>query len=93
MKIYMLITVINREILTETFPTLEKAQKQMKIELLNNLNKSNYRESDYNIINFGYENDYLGLGDISAYSNYDIDYLCDWRIVSLDTNDNNCYII
>ena len=68
---YMLISVVNREIATETFDTFDKAQKQMQEE---------YNEA----IEDEYSVDESEIGNDSAWANIDDgDYEYDWTIVAI----------
>lgn len=80
---YMLISVIEREILTETFDTLQEAKTAMVIEMV--------QEAGVDDAIFGkdiYDDGYCGFGDDGGYvtdgknhCNYD------WRIVELNEQD------
>lgn len=78
---YILISVFEREIVTEIFDDFEKARMQMMKELF-----TEFEKKDMEIVyhpdgvddeeSFGYGTDW-------AWSNIDDDCLCDWKIVKL----------
>ena len=87
MKKYMLISVWEREIVTEQFDTLEAAHTQMMNELKEEFDKYDY-EYDMTwdeIVNEEKCNDYedFGFGIDWAWSSIDDDCNCDWKIVEV----------
>lgn len=85
---YMLISVFEREIITEQFNTLEEAHEQMMSELKEEFDK--YDFSDYGITwdeiekKDSFERDCFGFGVGWAWSNIDDDCSCDWKIVEIN---------
>lgn len=87
MKKYMLISVYERNILTEQFDTLEAAHTQMMNELKKDLDEYDY-EYDVTwdeIVNKEKCSDYedFGFGIDWAWSNIDDNCNCDWKIVEV----------
>ena len=82
---YMLISICEREIVTEQFDTLEEAQKQMISELKYEFDKyDDYKITWDEIENENsFECDCFGFGAGWAWSNLDDDYNCDWKIVEI----------
>lgn len=76
---YMLITVCEREIMTEQFHSLERAQKCMHKEMIE------FGDVSEDIFdNEEYDNGDFGFGKYSAYVNDGLNYSnYDWSIVSL----------
>lgn len=82
---YMLISVCEREIWTETFPTFEDAHNQMMKELKEQFDKC-FDDWEWNEItseNEFYESQDFEFGPMEAWSNIDCDCLCDWKIVEI----------
>lgn len=76
-KIYVLISVCDREILAETFKSLPEAQQQMHNEM------SEWADVDPMVFsnNNEYEDDDFGFGEWSAWANTNSDF--DWRILCI----------
>lgn len=80
MKRFMLISVCDREILTELFDTVEEAREAMHREMVEQgkvpddiFNNTEYEDSDY------------GFGEWSAYANDGVNHAdFDWLIVNLE---------
>lgn len=83
-KEYLLISVFEREISTEPFPSLNAARHAMLAELKAEFLKENIEaEWDEIMAHDAFECDSFGFGECSAWSNLDDDCNCDWRIVTL----------
>lgn len=80
MKCYMLISVCDREILTEQFSTLQEAQETMHREMIE---QGRVPEE---IFDHGeYEDTECGFGDWCAWANDGVNHAdFDWLIVSLE---------
>ena len=81
MNNFMLISVCEREIITEQFSTFESARTQMLKELNEELEKRDIEALQ--IDNLVDDEEEYGLGRDWAWSNVDDDCLCDWKIVQL----------
>ena len=85
---YMLITVINREISTEQFPTFEAARETMLKELGGDVLKNNIMDEAMwktCAMKRNYANsDKFAFSQTTACSNLDKSALKDWLIVGLD---------
>ena len=82
---YMLISVCERDIYTETFSTFEDAHNQMMKEFKEQFDKC-FDDETWNEItseNEFYESQNFEFGPMKAWSNIDFDYLCDWKIVEI----------
>ena len=78
-KKYMLISVCDREILTEQFDTKEEAQETMHREMIE---QGNVPEDIFD--NEEYEDSDCGFGEYSAWANEGINHAdFDWLIVAL----------
>ena len=78
---YMLISVFEREILTEQFDTLEEAHARMMEELKEDFDKDDWDEVANETLCDDYED--FGFGIDWAWSNLDDDCNCDWKIVEI----------
>lgn len=81
MNKYMLISVCEREIMTELFRNFQDAQQTMLEEL-----RDQAKQKDVEVdITLGLVNDeeLYGYGGDWAWSNVDDDYYCDWKIVEV----------
>lgn len=83
-KAHMLISVHERDINTEVFPTLEAAQIGMLAELKQEFLKD-HDEAEWDAITSQdrFESDCFGFDAKSAWSNLDDDCNCDWQIVPI----------
>lgn len=84
-NIYILISVCDREILTETFKSLHTAQKQMHKEMIEwaGVDSEVFSNIEYEDVDFNF-----GFGEIEAWANTNnCDY--DWRIISIGGNEND----
>lgn len=82
---YMLISVCERDIYTETFSTFEDAHSRMMKELKYEFDK-HFDDWTWNEItseNEFYESQDFEFGPMEAWSNIDCDCLCDWKIVEI----------
>lgn len=78
---YMLISVFERKIVTEMFPTFEAAREQMMRELQEEVDKL-----DEGIVLTEPcvdDEEMFGYGEDWAWSNADDDCNCDWKIVEV----------
>ena len=83
-KAYLLISVFERDISTEPFPTLDAARIAMLAELKTEFLKENEEaEWDEIMAHDEFECNSFGFGERSAWSNLDDDCNCDWQIVPI----------
>ena len=83
-KAYLLISVFERDISTEPFPTLDAARIAMLAELKTEFLKENEEaEWDEIMAHDEFECDSFGFGKQSAWSNLDDDCNCDWQIIPI----------
>lgn len=83
-KAFLLISVFEREIMTEGFFTQEAAKAAMLAELKKEFLKENEEgEWEHIAAQEEFECDCFGFGSDCAWSNLDDDCNCDWRIISL----------
>lgn len=81
---YMLISVCDREILTEQFKSHEEAHDAMKNEFLDSLRCSPDEDLMEAIYSGDYDDGDMGFGEWSAYSNDGMNHAnYDWLIVAL----------
>ena len=81
---FLLISVCERDIATEVFPSLEKARKQMMDELKDEFVKGNKPSEWMEYENLPrYERDDFGFTKTTAWSNLDDDNNCDWLIIPI----------
>ena len=78
--IYVLVSIVEREIMYETFVSKNLAMEQMRKELIEQINKNNALYTD-EMVYFGIDDGEIGLNDNSAYSNLDDDQNWDWFII------------
>lgn len=83
-RAYLLISVCERDIQTETHPTLEAARAAMLAELKKEFLKE-CSEAEWEDIESRdeFECSDLGFSKLSAWSNMDDDCYCDWKIVPI----------
>ena len=84
-KHWMLISVCERDIVSEQFETYEDARSQMLKELGYEFEKEyteDWEEIKENGIVYTYDD--FGFDKFSAWSNIDDDCNCDWLIVGID---------
>lgn len=81
---YLLISVCERDIVTESFPTLQAAREQMLSELKEEFCKGN-SEDDWGPFAGlqSYAGDDFCFAEKTAWSNLDDDCNCDWLIVEI----------
>lgn len=81
---FLLISVCERDIATEVFPSLEKARKQMMDELKDEFTKGNKPSEwkEYEDLP-RYECDDFCFTETTAWSNLDDDNNCDWLIIPI----------
>lgn len=81
---FLLISVCERDIATEVFPSLEKARKQMMDELKDEFTKGN-KPSEWETYEAlpRYECDDFCFTETTAWSNLDDDNNCDWLIIPI----------
>lgn len=83
-KAYLLISVFERDISTEPYPTLDAARIAMLAELKTEFLKENEEaEWDEIMAHDEFECDSFGFGKQSAWSNLDDDCNCDWQIIPI----------
>lgn len=80
---YILVSVVEREIMACPFVEKKYALEQMRKELLENIKKNHgeYTEED---VYFGLDNGEIGMKYDSAYSNLDDDQNWDWFIIEIN---------
>lgn len=80
---YILVSVVEREIMACPFVAKKYALEQMRKELLENIKKNHgeYTEED---VYFGLDNGEIGLKYDSAYSNLDDDKNWDWFVIEIN---------
>ena len=85
---YMLITVVERSICTEQFPTFEQARATMLKELGEDVMRhTDNTQNEWDEVcqqNLEYGTDEYEFGNSSAWSNLDDENKKDWLIVGLD---------
>lgn len=84
--IYVLISVVEREIMCEPFVSKKLAMEQMRKELIEQINKNNAEYTDDEVY-FGMDDSTIGLNNNSAYSNLDDDQNWDWFIIEISLID------
>ena len=83
---YILVSVVEREIMACPFVEKKCAREQMRKELLENIKKNNAEYTDEEVY-FGLDNGEIGLKYDSAYSNLDDDQNWDWFIIEISLID------
>lgn len=84
--IYVLVSVVEREIMACPFVEKKCAREQMRKELLENIKKNNAQYTDEEVY-FGLDNGEIGLKYDSAYSNLYDDQNWDWFIIEISLFD------
>ena len=84
--IYVLVSIVEREIMYETFVSKNLAMEQMRKELIEQVNKNNALYTD-DMVYFGMDDGEIGLNDNSAYSNLDDNQNWDWFIIEVSLID------
>lgn len=80
---YILVSVVEREIMACPFVGKKNALEQMRKELLQQIHKNNAPYSDEEVY-FGLDNGEIGLKYDSAYSNLDDNQNWDWFIIGIN---------